>query len=73
MTTAWKWTMDPDNITGVDARGNFIPDTGLMILVRVPAWVEPILPGFLESEINASTTIRNRCCESLINLLESLI
>jgi hypothetical protein len=64
MTTAWKWTMDPDNLTGVDASGNFILDTGLMILVRVAAWVEPILPGFLDPEINAiSKTIRDLCCE----------
>jgi hypothetical protein len=35
MTTAWKWTMDPDNMTGVDASGNFIPDTGRSdIIVR---------------------------------------
>jgi hypothetical protein len=37
--------MDPDNMTGVDASGNFIPDTGVMILVRVPAWVGPFFRG----------------------------
>jgi hypothetical protein len=53
MTTAWKLTMDPDNMTSSDASGNFIPDTGLVIFLRVSAWIEPILLGGLYPEINA--------------------
>jgi hypothetical protein len=53
MTSAWKLTIDPENMTSFDASGNFIPDKGLMILVGVPVWVEPILSGALHTVVNA--------------------